>query len=190
MNLALVENNSNQSDISTLIDQWIEQESKGIQFPVPFDLAWQFAGYSKKANAKQSGLRGLKKDKHYIILDCNDSMPKLNGRPNQEIMLTVEAFKYIMGRAQYRPKSSCDSKLVYIIQCQETKVIKIGISNDPLFRLAAIQTGYPYKLIIARTIKPTKLSAIKIEKMLHEALSDFRLNGEWFDGLALCMIGS
>lgn len=41
------------SDIKSLLDGWIEAERNGVQFPVPFDLAWRIAGYSKKANGKR-----------------------------------------------------------------------------------------------------------------------------------------
>lgn len=41
------------SDISSLLDQWIEAERNGVQFPIPFELAWGIAGYSTKASAKR-----------------------------------------------------------------------------------------------------------------------------------------
>ena len=85
------------------------------------------------------------------------------------------------------PLAAKKKQLVYIIQCPETKVIKIGISHDPLKRIAMFQTGYPYKLELIRTIVTD--SAKGMESALHKALSDFKLHGEWFDGLALMMIG-
>jgi hypothetical protein len=42
------------SDITSLLDSWIEAEKNGVQFPVPFDLAWQMAGYATKASAKRA----------------------------------------------------------------------------------------------------------------------------------------
>jgi phage anti-repressor protein len=42
-----------QHDIASLLDGWIEAERNGVQFPVPFEAAWQIAGYSTKANAKR-----------------------------------------------------------------------------------------------------------------------------------------
>jgi phage anti-repressor protein len=46
-------NNIVPSDIASLLDQWIEAEKNGVQFPVPFELAWGIAGYSTKASAKR-----------------------------------------------------------------------------------------------------------------------------------------
>jgi hypothetical protein len=37
-----------------LIEQWYQQEQDGVQFPVPFDIAWQIAGYSRKDSAKRA----------------------------------------------------------------------------------------------------------------------------------------
>lgn len=41
-------------DIASLLDDWIEDERNGVQFPVPFDAAWQMAGYATKASAKRA----------------------------------------------------------------------------------------------------------------------------------------
>lgn len=40
-------------DLKTLIEQWMQQEMQGIQFPVDFDIAWKIAGYSRKDAAKR-----------------------------------------------------------------------------------------------------------------------------------------
>lgn len=40
-----------QDDLSTLIECWVKDEMEGVQFPVPFDLVWQMAGYHDKATA-------------------------------------------------------------------------------------------------------------------------------------------
>ncbi len=79
-------------DIASLLDGWIEAEQNGVQFPVPFDLAWRIAGYSKKANAKQSGLKGLQKDKEF---SCEISKNALAGRPSDSIMLSVDGMKHM-----------------------------------------------------------------------------------------------
>jgi len=76
---------------------------------------------------------------------------------------------------------------VYIVRCTNTGVFKIGISNNPLRRVADIQTGYPYKLALARVINCS--FAKEVEQGLHRSLADFRLNGEWFDGFGYQMIG-
>lgn len=40
-------------DTESLLLCWLELEKKGEQFPVPFDLAWAIAGYSRKDSAKR-----------------------------------------------------------------------------------------------------------------------------------------
>lgn len=85
--------NSNESP-NALIDRWIEAEQNGEQFPVPFDLAWQIAGYSTKANAKRklsSKKSHLKKGEDY----SSDLMKnKKEGRSSELIHLTCDAFKH------------------------------------------------------------------------------------------------
>ena len=58
---------------------------------------------------------------------------------------------------------------------------KIGISSDPEFRLAALQTGahVPLKLhyvLAVKTIDPRQ-----IEALAHHMLDKYRCAGEWFD---------
>jgi len=67
INLPRIKMTSNivRQDISSLLDGWIEAERKGVLFPVPFESAWRIAEYSNKANAKQSGLKSLKKGKQF-----------------------------------------------------------------------------------------------------------------------------
>lgn len=78
------------SDITSLLDQWIEAEKKGNQFPVPFDAAWRIAEYSNKANAKRE-LKSLKKGKQF----SSDLMKTPGGgRPSELINLSVNGFEH------------------------------------------------------------------------------------------------
>ncbi len=78
-------------DLTNLLDGWIEAERNGIEFPVPFDLAWKMAGYSTKANAKQSGLKALKKGKQFSSQTMKTSS---GGRPSELIMISIDGFKH------------------------------------------------------------------------------------------------
>jgi Meiotically up-regulated gene 113 len=90
----------------------------------------------------------------------------------------------VRGKVPKIPKVSKDKPQdVYIIQCPETLRIKIGISNNPHRRLAQIQTNYPCPLSIVRII--TTENARRLEASLHELLDEFRLQGEWFDAMAI-----
>ena len=60
--------------------------------------------------------------------------------------------------------------------------VKIGITNDPLARLAKLQTGCPLELILIGTVKPRKVSARALEQALHQLYSHLRVYGEWFNG--------
>lgn len=67
---------------------------------------------------------------------------------------------------------------VYVIRCELTGLMKIGMSTNPNRRLMGIQTGYPYKLSVHRTF-PTDHPRL-LESHLHQVLAHHRLNGEWF----------
>jgi anti-repressor protein len=61
-------------------------------FPVDFDRAWQWLGYSEKRVAKQFLLKNLELDLDYLVLQpqlATFDVP----RPTEQIRLTVEAFK-------------------------------------------------------------------------------------------------
>jgi anti-repressor protein len=73
-----------QHDIASLLDDWIESERNGIQFPVPFDLAWGIAGYSKKANAKRE----------LVNLDANMYCSQMSNKPSSNAS-GVTSFEYI-----------------------------------------------------------------------------------------------
>lgn len=78
-------------DITTLLDGWIKAERSGVQFPVPFDAAWRIAEYSNKANAKQSGLKSLKKG---IQFSSEIMKTPGGGRSSELINLSIDGFKH------------------------------------------------------------------------------------------------
>lgn len=62
----------------------------------------------------------------------------------------------------------------YLIECQETKFIKIGRSENPRERLASLQCGSATKLKLIHVIDAN------IEQLLHSEFVNKRLHGEWF----------
>lgn len=69
---------------------------------------------------------------------------------------------------------------VYFIQ-QGFGGIKIGVSDDPKARCAAMQTGTSKPLrIIAQFPFSSRSEAFAMEKTLHRGYAHLRTNGEWF----------
>lgn len=69
--------------------------------------------------------------------------------------------------------------MIYFISSKsptESKCVKIGTSTDPVKRLNELQTGNPYKLKLLGVLPGSFMT----EKALHEAFSDYKLEGEWF----------
>tara|TARA_Y100000310_G_C20334261_1_gene646713 strand:+ start:381 stop:680 length:300 start_codon:yes stop_codon:yes gene_type:complete len=71
----------------------------------------------------------------------------------------------------------CKEDALYFIQSDVTGMIKIGRSKDPQKRLKQLQTGNPNKLKLIASFEKEGWK----EKALHEELSRYRLEGEWFD---------
>lgn len=70
---------------------------------------------------------------------------------------------------------------LYIISAGKRGPVKDGISDDPTWRLATLQSGNAKKLSIAweRSFR-SRDEAYAAEREVHLFLSDFRKNGEWF----------
>jgi hypothetical protein len=70
---------------------------------------------------------------------------------------------------------------VYFIQCGDGGPIKIGIAEDAEHRMAALQTGCPYKLRLLDTYRPYYgFDARLFEAQLHALFAPHRMDGEWF----------
>jgi hypothetical protein len=71
----------------------IEAERSGVEFPVPFETAWQMAGYKQKGHAKRkltSTKSRLIENRDYLSTSGKSSH---SGRSSDEIWLTCDAFK-------------------------------------------------------------------------------------------------
>jgi hypothetical protein len=75
---------------------------------------------------------------------------------------------------------------VYIVEADGLDVVKVGHSKRPERRLKALQSASPVGLRITHLCS----GGSQVERWVHEACSDTRLHGEWFedDGLARAMI--
>lgn len=69
---------------------------------------------------------------------------------------------------------------VYVIGAYQQSV-KVGLSECPESRLADLQTSNPAKLRLHFKAEVSPDRVRFVEMQAHKALSDKRLNGEWFD---------
>jgi hypothetical protein len=65
---------------------------------------------------------------------------------------------------------------LYIIKCND--FYKIGVANDLGSRLASLQTGNPYPLVVIASFEYP--NAGFVERALHQAFAGARALGEWF----------
>ena len=66
--------------------------------------------------------------------------------------------------------------MIYLIYAKGTEYCKIGYSKNPKARLAALQTGMPYQLVMDCIIE----GGHKLERELHQRFSEYQVRGEWF----------
>ena len=77
-------------DIQSLINQWMELERNGVEFPVPFESAWPIAGYATKGSAKRSMTGFLSDGRDFVF---NSLLKSNGGRSSQDYRLSCDAFK-------------------------------------------------------------------------------------------------
>jgi hypothetical protein len=64
---------------------------------------------------------------------------------------------------------------IYFVRCE--RYVKIGFAVDVGERIAKLQTGNPFELVLMTVLEDEP--AI-VERWLHEALDQYRRRGEWF----------
>lgn len=71
---------------------------------------------------------------------------------------------------------------VYVIAVAGRDLVKIGRSNDPVKRLAGLQTACPFPLeMICIHALPSRKAAADVERDIHRAYRGDHANGEWFN---------
>ncbi len=71
-------------------------------------------------------------------------------------------------------------KYVYLIQVEGTDVYKIGFTkNHPSKRLASLQTGNPFKLVLIDSYASKR--ATKVEAALHNRFLSYKVNDEEYN---------
>lgn len=71
---------------------------------------------------------------------------------------------------------------VYFISASAgTPMAKVGVSTNPGKRLAGLKTASPYRLSLVASITfDSRAQAEWAERVMHCALADYRMSGEWF----------
>lgn len=80
------------------------------------------------------------------------------------------------------------SSFIYVIEGEGGKH-KIGISTDPIRRIAELQTGSPVTLKFS-FIAISSHSVCELEPAAHDLLTKYRTSGEWFAVPASVAIGA
>jgi hypothetical protein len=60
-------------------------------------------------------------------------------------------------------------------------LVKVGVSDNPGYRVYALQAGSPVALTLEHmSAQWDRATAMKVERTVHEMLKDRRRHGEWF----------
>jgi hypothetical protein len=71
-------------------------------------------------------------------------------------------------------------KSLYVIMFGEQEFFKIGVSSNPMKRLATLQGACPKQLSIAINLDLPRFHAHGVEQAMHRRLKKYRVSGEWF----------
>lgn len=82
----------------------------------------------------------------------------------------------------YPTDFEADTCSMYFVAAKSpAPLCKIGVSKCPRKRLSTLSTASPYQLCLFTTIEfSNRLGAETAERIMHVALDDYRVNGEWF----------
>lgn len=114
------------------------------EFPVDFDLAWQWIGYSRKDKAKEFLIKNLLSDIDYV-LHLQEELRTLDvPRPASKIYLTVEAFKMWAMMAKTETGRQVRT---YFLQCekiakQKSSQLQLNSYDDTRQRLKNIALAF------------------------------------------------
>jgi hypothetical protein len=133
--------------------------------PVRSDVAMRVVEYAAFVLGSKNAQENYVKLCHYLNIPVNEDL--------------VEIAKHRKPTA--KRIAPC---FLYMIQDSGSKACKIGVSNDPIARLATLQTGFPYDLNLVWAVP----GSFQEEKALHKALDDFHLRGEWFDPIVFSLV--
>ena len=81
---------------------------------------------------------------------------------------------------------------VYALQASEGSMnLKIGHTKNVISRMSAIQGGSDSDLKLIATIPAnSKSEAVELEGIIHSALSEYRIRGEWFDSRCVAKLAN
>jgi hypothetical protein len=89
----------------------------------------------------------------------------------------------VVATSQFNSDGRMTGCYVYMLMCADSEHIhiKVGLSQDPLARALALRNGNPLEPeTMAYVELPSRYSAMRLERELHEALAKWRTVGEWF----------
>lgn len=105
----------NESSIQALMDSWIKAERDGEKFPVPFDMAWSIAGYSRKDVAKRKLAKMTQGCDFHRSAEMVDR-PQGGGAKAEVFRMTCDAFKHFCLMAETDQGRNVRQ---YFIECEK-----------------------------------------------------------------------
>ncbi len=133
--------NQDDFDFSYLYDTFSEllTASDADAFPVDFDQAWQWVGYSRKSDAKEVLLKTFVENDDYVFLrNIPQKSKKEKGRPSEQIYLALDCFKSFCMLANTEKGKQVRR---YFIDCEKKlhKTLNLVRKSQEVFMLQAIQ---------------------------------------------------
>jgi hypothetical protein len=177
------------NDISDLLDQWLNAERNGEQFPVPFDSYPEY-GFTnallalsrinelsrKVKTGEKEAFRRLSR-KVYEIEVWRRSFVMQSETHHNILIEMCDAVRCSINHSQSISPTKPLNGHVYFLFDREVNIVKIGWSTDWMSRVSTIRGSYPRGLEVVKIIEST---SSKLESDFHKKFKVYRLNGEWF----------
>jgi phage anti-repressor protein len=159
--------NSENFDFSPLKDVFMSLLNETNPFPVDFDEAWQWVGYSKKAHAKESLLKKFKEGIDFHV--PHERHMKISKHNPVKIYLSIDCFKMFCMLAD--TKKGDEVRLYYISLEKEYSVFKTAVLESPYLQALAPVLA-PLLIPYLKPIITKEVQAMK--KVIQEEAAQFR----------------
>lgn len=173
------------------------------KFPINFDDAWQWIGYSRKDVAKKKLLNNFIRGTDFQVIDSDSEVfhqtvvnsaqqgfqPNLGGRPSEVIMLTIDCFKSfammagtVRGREVRHYFLNCETELKR--RLEEERIVQVDLEQE----YKAWQQRYDVRVylkdflrkelmdVVVDYARKHNISPIKLASTVHDTMNE-RIQG-------------
>ncbi|TRT88127.1 MAG: hypothetical protein EWV82_03225 [Microcystis aeruginosa Ma_AC_P_19900807_S299] len=138
------------------------------EYPVHFDVAWNWIGYSRKDNAKKVLVANFEENYDFQVFLNNKENP-LGGRPTEDIYLTVDCFKQLAMMAGTQKGKEVRK---YFLECERHVKLLLSQEKNQKLRASTKFTRRTFTDAVSDYITRHNLSKTNKGKWLYKNATD------------------